>query len=79
MVVMKVFDSDRGNRGQHIDREQRYEQTGLTPVQREELIVRLHRAGWSQTKISKHPQVRMTQQAISLALKRLARGRDPRG
>jgi DNA-binding NarL/FixJ family response regulator len=56
--------------GQHIEREARYEQTGMTGLQRDQLILRLRSRGYSQAKIAHH--LGMTQQAISYALMRLA-------
>ena len=56
--------------GQHIEREARYAQTGMTGLQRDQLIWELHRRRWSQAKIAK--QVGMTQPAVKYALDRLA-------
>ncbi len=52
--------------GQHIEREARYEQTGLTSLQRDEMILALRRRGWSQRKISRYPGI--TQPAVHYAL-----------
>jgi transcriptional regulator len=51
--------------GQHIEREARYETTGLTTLQRDELILKLRRKGWTQTKIARY--LGMTQPAVHYA------------
>lgn len=56
--------------GSHIEREARYAKTGLTGVQRDELILQLRRRGWAQHKIATH--LGMTQPAVKYALDRLA-------
>jgi len=56
--------------GQHIEREARYETTGLTTLQRDEVILKLRRKGWTQTKIARY--LGMTQPAVHYALLRLA-------
>ncbi len=56
--------------GAHIEREWRYEQTGMTQLERDKLIVTLKRKGWTQAKIAHRLQ--MTQPAVCLALQRLA-------
>lgn len=61
--------------GQHIEREARYEQTGLTELQRDALIAQLRGRGWSQARIGR--QLGMTQQAVSLICARLA-GKPPK-
>ena len=67
------YDADRGIRtGYYYD--------GLSPIERDELIVKLARQGYSQSKIAR--QLGVTQQGISKALKRIAEGRigrDARG
>jgi hypothetical protein len=71
------YEADKGIRRSHY-----YEDDGLVSFQRDELIMRLHRAGWSQSQIARHPQIGLTQQAISKALRRIAAGRvgaGPRG
>ena len=77
----RVFDSDRG-----INRSHYYDAGGMGAFEVDELIVRLHNAGWSQSKIARHLQQRgaapATQQGVSQALRRIAAGRvgaGPRG
>jgi hypothetical protein len=67
-----------------------YEQTGLTAFQRDEMIVRLRRKGWSYRRIG--AKVGMSPQGVLVALRRMAdpsplpnaqsqvlrQGRDPR-
>ncbi len=55
--------------GQHMEREARYAVGGFSPVERDELIWKLHNQGWTQQRISR--TVGMTQAGISHALKRL--------
>jgi hypothetical protein len=55
--------------GAHMDREGRYNRDQLSPVQRDNLILKLKDAGWSQTQIGTY--LGMTQAGISHALKRL--------
>ncbi|MDT5366636.1 MAG: hypothetical protein QOC62_1067 [Mycobacterium sp.] len=55
--------------GQHIEREARYAQTGMTGLQRDQLIWDLRRRGWTQAKIAKY--LSMTQPAVKYALDRL--------
>ena len=68
-----AYDSDRGIRG----RQNFY--SGLSPVQIDELIVKLHNQGFSQGAIARHFSqcglVPATQQGISKALRRIAEGR----
>jgi DNA-binding MarR family transcriptional regulator len=57
-----------------------YYYSGLSPIQRDELIVELRRKGLSQSKIAR--RLGVTQQGISKALRRIAEGRlgrDARG
>jgi hypothetical protein len=56
--------------GGHIERTARYEQTGLSPVERDELILKLRGKGWTQAAIA--ARVGMTQVGIHHALNRLA-------
>lgn len=56
--------------GQHIEREARVTQTGLTSVQRDQLIWKLHHAGRSQRQIA--TQVGLTQPAVKYAIDRLS-------
>jgi hypothetical protein len=76
----KVFDSDRG-----IRRGSYYEESGLVASQRDELIVKLHNAGWSQSQIARHLSsmgAPMTQQGVGKAIRRIRAGRvgaGPRG
>jgi hypothetical protein len=70
--MAKVFDSDRGiNRSSY--------HSGLSAGQIDELIVTLHYAGLSQSRIARELRRRgaqpATQQGISLALRRIAAGR----
>lgn len=53
--------------GHHIEREARYEATGMTELQRDQLIVRLRRRGWTQARIAK--ELGMSQPAISHRLR----------
>jgi hypothetical protein len=64
-----VFDSDKGIAGT-----MRY--GGLSARERDERIVALHRAGYSQTAIAAH--LGLTQQGVSKALKRIKAGRAGR-
>jgi predicted nucleic acid-binding Zn ribbon protein len=57
--------------GGHIERESRVTQTGVTELQRDQLILDLKRRGWPLQKIANHPQVRMTKPGVHYALKRL--------
>jgi IS30 family transposase len=71
--MRRQFDSDVGIKGVGY-------YAGLTAGERDELIVKLHRKGFSQAKIAH--RLGLTQQAISKALRRIAEGRpgrDPRG
>ncbi len=69
----RIFDSDQGIRsGYYYD--------GLTAAERDALIIKRRRKGWSQVKIAR--RLGMTQQGVSKALNRTAEGRagrDPRG
>jgi DNA-binding MarR family transcriptional regulator len=72
--VRRQYDADRGIRTGY------YYYDGLGPVERDELMVKLHHRGWSQSKIA--PQLGITQQGVSKALRRCAAGRigrDARG
>jgi hypothetical protein len=76
--MAKVFDSDVGIR--------RSNYSGLVADEIDEIIVRLHNAGWSQSQIARHLQQRgaipATQQGVSLAIRRIRAGRTgagPRG
>ena len=40
--------------GQRIDREERYEKTGLTTQARKELVAGLRKQGWTERRIAKH-------------------------
>lgn len=55
--------------GQHIGREARYETTGTTDSQRDELIWKLHQQGWKQRQIAAH--VGLSQPAVKYAIDRL--------
>lgn len=55
--------------GQHIERQARYEETGMTSVTRDQLILRLRRKGWTIQRIANH--VGLTTPAVHYALKRL--------
>lgn len=55
--------------GQHIDRGGRAEKTGVTEAQRDQLILRMHGANWSQRKIAK--ALGMTQPGVKYAIDRL--------
>lgn len=61
--------------GQHIEREARYAQTGLTSGERDKLILQLNAKGYSQAKIGRY--LGLTQPAIHYALQRLS-GTAPR-
>ncbi len=68
------YDADRGIR-------RSFYYDGLSAVERDELIVKLHNRGLSQSQIAKRLG-NITQQGISKALKRIAAGRTgagPRG
>lgn len=70
----RVYEADKGIRRGYYG--------GLVSFQRDELIWNLHQRGWSQSRIARHPQIGLTQQGISRALKRIAAGRvgtGPRG
>jgi|GEM_PF-2941427 len=54
--------------GQHMEREGRYTETHMTPLERDELILKLHKQGWSQRQIAR--KVGMTQPAIKYAIDR---------
>lgn len=56
--------------GAHIEREARYAATGLSPVERDELIVKLRNKGWTQAKIA--ARLGMTQPGVLQALRRIA-------
>jgi predicted transcriptional regulator len=56
--------------GAHIEREARYEMTGVTAGERDKLILRLRQRHWSQARIAK--AVGMTQVGVKHALDRLA-------
>jgi hypothetical protein len=80
-MAKHVFDSDRG-----INRSTYYDSSGMSAGAVDEVIVRLHNAGWSQSKIARHLRARgaqpATQQGISLAIRRIRAGRvgaGPRG
>jgi hypothetical protein len=62
--------------GAHIEREARYETTGLTALERDRLIVALRSKGWTQARTGRY--LGMTQPAIHYALERLA-GKSRRG
>ena len=62
--------------GHHIPREQLYEETGMTALQRDRLIMKRHRQGWTQSRIAK--ELGMTQPAISLAVARLTGKAKPK-
>jgi hypothetical protein len=57
--------------GQHIEREARYNQTRLSPVERGQLMLELKARGWPLQKIADHPQIQMTKPGVHYALKRL--------
>jgi hypothetical protein len=50
--------------------ENRYEQIGLAPVARDELIVKLRKQGWTQARIAE--RLHMTQPGVLYALRRIA-------
>lgn len=56
--------------GSMADAENRYELTGLSPVERDELIVKLRKQGWTQAAIA--TRLHMTQPGVLYALQRLA-------
>jgi hypothetical protein len=72
-MPVRDYDADRGIRtGYYYD--------GLSTRERDELIVKLSRRGWSQAQIGR--RLGMTQQGVAKALRRIAEGRharDPRG
>ena len=73
-MVRRQYDADRGIR-------RSFYYDGLSAVERDELIVKLHNRGLSQSQIAKRLG-NITQQGISKALKRIAAGRTgagPRG
>lgn len=53
--------------GQHIERESRFEATGLTPAQRAAYVKRLSAAGWSVRRIAK--AVKMSPTGVQYILK----------
>jgi transcriptional regulator with GAF, ATPase, and Fis domain len=55
--------------GQHIEREARYSTTGLSPVERDELIRTLANKGWNQSRIAR--KLGMTQPGVKYAIQRL--------
>ncbi len=61
--------------GAHVERESRYEATGMTESERNQLIWTLSRRGWTQAKIA--ARVGVTQQGVSYALQRMM-GKPPR-
>jgi transcriptional regulator with GAF, ATPase, and Fis domain len=61
---------------QRIEREARFEQTGITGLQRDKIILDLKRRRWSEAKIAK--AVGMTPAAVHYALKRLTGKPRPR-
>lgn len=67
-----MADDDDFEKGQHIEREARYEATGLTDAQRDQMILELTRKKWSQHRIAK--KLGLTQPAIHYALIRLSGG-----
>ena len=75
-MARRQYDADRGIRRSHY-----YDDDGLTAMQRDELIIKLHNQGLSQSQIARRLG-NVTQQGISKALKRIAAGRvgaGPRG
>jgi hypothetical protein len=56
--------------GAHMEREARYERDGLAPTERDALILKLRKKGWTQAAIGAH--VGMTQVGVHHALNRLA-------
>lgn len=80
-MAKRVFDSDAG-----INRSVYYDASGMSAVEIDELIVKLHSRGLSQSAIARELRRRgaqpATQQGIGLVLKRIAAGRvgaGPRG
>jgi hypothetical protein len=57
-------------KGARVEGEARYEMTGLSPVERDELIVKLRNKGWSQAAIAQ--RLGMTQPGVLYALRRIA-------
>jgi hypothetical protein len=58
--------------GERIPLEDQFERDGITQAQRDQLIWKLRRKGWSQARIGAHPQVRMTQVGVKYVCDRLA-------
>lgn len=56
--------------GQHIERQARYEQSGVTTAERDRIIAALHNRGYSQRQIAKH--LGITQPAVHYRLLHLA-------
>lgn len=60
--------------GQHIEREARYEATGMTTEQRKQRIAELHAQRWTQRRIA--AELNISQPAVCKAIQRLE-GRRP--